>query len=314
MAVLLKWRRDTAANWTTNNPVLAIGEPGFETDTSAYKIGDGSSTWNSLSYGAFSTDPIATLFTAQTSNPSAPASGKLEVYAKAIAGRMLFRQIDPSGMTSTLQPFLARNKIGYWCPPGNAATVPGVLGFTAYSATGTATAANVATTNLFTRMRRLSYVSSATAGQLAGTRVSTAQVTLGDSNGNGGFYKIIRFGVSDPATVAGARQFCGVSSTTGAGSNVEPNTLLNCIGIGNGASDTDLHLFYGGSIAQTPIDLGLSFPPNTLSTDVYELALFSPSNQLCTVYYEVTRLNTGDVVTGVISDGVESSCHLLTHS
>jgi hypothetical protein len=152
-------------------------------------------------------------------------------------------------------------------------------------------------------MRRLSYVSATTAGSLAGARVAVAQVSLGDGNGNGGFYKIVRFGVSDPATVTGARQFCGVSATTGAATNVEPNTLLNCIGIGNGAADTDLQLFYGGSVAQPPIDLGSSFPPNTLSTDVYELALFSPSNQSCTVYYEVTRVNTGNVVTGVITDG-----------
>lgn len=43
-------RRDTAANWTTVNPVLLNGEWGFETDTRKLKIGDGASTWNALSY------------------------------------------------------------------------------------------------------------------------------------------------------------------------------------------------------------------------------------------------------------------------
>ena len=43
-------RRDTGANWATINPVLAQGEPGFETDTGKLKIGDGSTAWNSLSY------------------------------------------------------------------------------------------------------------------------------------------------------------------------------------------------------------------------------------------------------------------------
>lgn len=34
-------KRDTAANWTANNPTLAEGEFGFETDTKKLKIGDG---------------------------------------------------------------------------------------------------------------------------------------------------------------------------------------------------------------------------------------------------------------------------------
>ena len=48
----IKLRRDTAANWSNiaNNPILASGEPGYETDTGRLKIGDGSTAWNSLSY------------------------------------------------------------------------------------------------------------------------------------------------------------------------------------------------------------------------------------------------------------------------
>jgi len=43
-------RRDTSANWTSANPVLAQGEFGFETNTGAIKLGDGSTAWNSLAY------------------------------------------------------------------------------------------------------------------------------------------------------------------------------------------------------------------------------------------------------------------------
>ncbi len=319
MAIQLKWRRDTAANWTSNNPILAQGEPGFETDTQDYKIGDGVTAWSSLSYRTLSgvVDTVAGLFTGQGGDPSAPASGKLTTYSKQIGGRVMLKQLGPSNVATAIQPFLARNKVGYWNPQGNSATVPGVFGYTAPTTVGLA-AANVATTNLFTRMRRMSFVSSATAGSLASYRVAVAQVTLGDGFGNGGFYKIIRFGCSDPATVAGARQFCGVSSTTSAPTNVEPNTLLNCIGVGNGAADTNLMLYYGGSVAQTPVNLGANFPANTLTTDVYELALFAPPNQYC-IYYEVTRLNTGNVVTGqIIGDGaaivLPAPSTLLTYS
>lgn len=50
MTTQIKIRQDTAANWTSNNPTLAQGEFGFETDTRKMKIGDGSTAWNSLSY------------------------------------------------------------------------------------------------------------------------------------------------------------------------------------------------------------------------------------------------------------------------
>lgn len=50
MTSRLQNRRDTAANWTSNNPTLAAGELGLETNTTKYKIGDGTTPWNSLAY------------------------------------------------------------------------------------------------------------------------------------------------------------------------------------------------------------------------------------------------------------------------
>ena len=52
MAVQIQFRRDTAAAWTAANPVLAAGELGLETDTTYYKIGNGSTAWTSLAYGS----------------------------------------------------------------------------------------------------------------------------------------------------------------------------------------------------------------------------------------------------------------------
>lgn len=50
MAVKIQLRRDTAANWTAANTVLALGEPGVETDTLKVKVGDGITAWTSLAY------------------------------------------------------------------------------------------------------------------------------------------------------------------------------------------------------------------------------------------------------------------------
>lgn len=43
-------RRDTAANWTSVNPILAQGEPALETDTRKVKIGNGTDRYSDLPY------------------------------------------------------------------------------------------------------------------------------------------------------------------------------------------------------------------------------------------------------------------------
>jgi hypothetical protein len=57
MPVQIQFRRDTAAAWTAANPTLAAGELGLETDTSFYKIGNGSTAWTSLAYGTIAGVP-----------------------------------------------------------------------------------------------------------------------------------------------------------------------------------------------------------------------------------------------------------------
>lgn len=46
----VRLRRDTAANWTSANPVLGNGEVGLETDTRKLKAGDGTLAWTALPY------------------------------------------------------------------------------------------------------------------------------------------------------------------------------------------------------------------------------------------------------------------------
>ena len=299
MADLIQFRRDSAANWASVNPILADGELGVAQDSGTIKIGNGTDAWNTLSATSLA-NAVTTLDMSATTDPGAAADGHLTFYAKAIAGRVMAKIVGPSGLDTALQPFLARNKVGYWCPPGNAATLPGVFGYTAPTFVGTPTTRSVSTTNQFTRARRLGYVSAATAGSLTSGRVAAAQITTGTGT-LGGFHKIMRFGISDAVVVAGARMFVGISTSTSAPTNVEPSVLTNCIGVGHGAADTNLKLFYGGSVARTPIDLGVNFPSNTTNTDMYELALFSAPAGAGEIMYEVTRVNTGHVAIGTIS-------------
>jgi hypothetical protein len=39
-----------AAQWAELNPTLAAAEIGIESDTGLYKVGDGKTAWNELSY------------------------------------------------------------------------------------------------------------------------------------------------------------------------------------------------------------------------------------------------------------------------
>jgi hypothetical protein len=63
MAVQIQFRNDTAANWTSANPVLALGELGLETDTGQFKVGNGSGTWTARPYGGIvgPTGPASTV-------------------------------------------------------------------------------------------------------------------------------------------------------------------------------------------------------------------------------------------------------------
>jgi hypothetical protein len=315
VSVQIQFRRGTAASWASANPVLAEGELGVVLDTGRYKIGDGVTPWLSLPQHELSPDVIALTMTG-TTDPGSVDPGTMVFFARSVAGRFLPRVIGPALQATFLQPFLARSAVRMLKPPGNATTAPTLLGYTAHTVVGTATARNVATTNVFTEAQRLGYVSAATAASLSSQRVAVAQVRVGDGAGRGGFFKICRWGISDAALVATARTFVGVTSATGAPTNVEPSTLTNSIGMGHGASDTTMRVYRGGSAAQSPIDLGANFPCNTVNTDLYEFALFAPPNS-SDVYYEVTRLNTGHVATGLLlnSGGVAlpSSATLLSY-
>lgn len=48
MASILRQRRDTAANWSTNNPVIPDGQLVFDETNNTFRIGDGTSTYSNL--------------------------------------------------------------------------------------------------------------------------------------------------------------------------------------------------------------------------------------------------------------------------
>jgi hypothetical protein len=100
MTSRLQNRRDTAANWTSNNPTLAAGEIGLETDTAKYKIGDGATAWNSLAYAY-------TAGAAGATGPTGPsgATGPTGVVgATGVTGATGVGATGPTGVTGATGP------------------------------------------------------------------------------------------------------------------------------------------------------------------------------------------------------------------
>lgn len=220
-------------------------------------------------------------------------------------GRVIPRWLSEEGVYISMQPHIGRNSVMFSHGQGTAAT-PTVIGGVLTNV-GTLTARPPASTNRFTRSKRTGYVSAATAGATAGVYAANTNSTYyalgtGTNAGGGGFWASFRWGASDAATVAGAHMFIGVTSTVSApAAATNPNTFTNSVGVAQLNGGANLNIVFGGSAAQTAIDLGANFPAAGLSTDEYELILYAPSNVNNTVFYRVERINTGDVATGTLT-------------
>jgi hypothetical protein len=70
-------RRGVGADWVYNNPTLAAGEFGYETDTRKLKIGDGVTPWNSLPFfaGSGGVGPPGPTGPAGPTGPPGPSGG-----------------------------------------------------------------------------------------------------------------------------------------------------------------------------------------------------------------------------------------------
>jgi len=110
MAIQIQFRRDTAANWTSANPTLAIGELGLETDTGKFKVGDGVHTWTALAY---SSGPIGPTGPTGPQGPTGPTGSTGPTGPQGATG-----PTGPQGATGPTGPTGATGPTGIQGPQG----------------------------------------------------------------------------------------------------------------------------------------------------------------------------------------------------
>ena len=144
MAVQIQIRNGTAAQWTAANPTLAVGEMGAETDTGKFKIGTGSTAWNSLAYAAVGTvTSVAQTFTGgivSVGGSPVTSSGTLALTVAGTSGGVPYFS---SGTAWASSAALAANALviggGAGAAPATVTTGTGVvtaLGVTTNAASG----------------------------------------------------------------------------------------------------------------------------------------------------------------------------------
>jgi hypothetical protein len=113
MADLIQIRRDTAANWTSANPVLAQGELGAETDTSKIKIGNGSTAWTSLSY-LIDAGGYATLSGVQTFTGTKTFAGTTSTLAVVLNDAAEVATVSATAATGTIAYDITTQSVLYY--------------------------------------------------------------------------------------------------------------------------------------------------------------------------------------------------------
>ena len=179
-----------------------------------------------------------------------------------------------------------------------------VDGGVSMSSSATTVSQTVASTNFATKQIRLRYAATiVSGGRYTGTRTTGLYWYI-----HGGFKYICDFNISDTAYAAGCRQFYGlVGQTTDLtySDTVLVSSLINCIGVGSDALDTNLQVFYNDATGTaSKIDLGVDFPSNrtagAISTTVYSIVLFNEPSST-SVTYRVVNKETGAEATGILT-------------
>ena len=105
-------RKGTATEWSSPNPVLGSGEPGFDTTNNLLKIGDGSTAWNSLASANLSSPTLTGTVTISGGQIAFPATANLSGNANTLDDYERGNW-TPTFIASTTNPTVTYDAITY---------------------------------------------------------------------------------------------------------------------------------------------------------------------------------------------------------
>ena len=243
-------------------------------------------------------------FTGITVEPNIPDTGNIRLYGKSVGGRMMMKQKAPSGVDTSLQPFLGTNTVYLWTP--NTATTGVGTGFGTVwpTNTGTITHPTVTNTNFMTTVKFMQHTNAATTrlqplGLLAST-ATLANVFRGDFPGRGGFYMYSRVAFPLVTRVGGGITFYnGLTSMTTAMVAVTLDASLtgDFCGFYQGVSDNANTMSFisrdNATTSKRTITLpGVGIAANTL----YDFTVYSAPNG-GQINYRMVEVSSNIVIT-----------------
>ena len=233
------------------------------------------------------------------SNPSAPGTDILRIWARKVSGRMLPKWMGPSGVDTPFQPaFFGNNVVMYYATSstnGGTATL-GTFGIS-WTAGGTVSHPTPAA-GVYTQIHRTQYANVVTTTNqtlgIIATAAGLPRFYRGNSAGLGGFFFFCRFGIELKAADS-TRLFVGLTSlaTAMTATDVASNTGDFC-GIAHDTADGANVLWFitrdNTTTHKTTIS-GFTYGAG----QAYDFYMFCKPND-STIYYRIDDINAGTTI------------------
>lgn len=167
--------------------------------------------------------------------------------------------------------------------------IPNVGGTTYATLRNTSSIVQTGQTADFNFPSRMLYASSTVIGSFAtqrGTQGGSFSLTSASK-----FYFKRRFQID--SNISNSRFVCGLSNqfSLAAPTNVEPDTLINTLGVCKLSTSNNLYFFYNDATGlATTVDLGVNYPANNVTAYTYDLEIFKDSGS-ANITLKLTRID-----------------------
>jgi hypothetical protein len=209
-----------------------------------------------------------------------------------------------SGDLGYLNNLFFEQNLGYMIP---------LVGVTTYSSLrSTTSVSQLGVSAEFVYPARILYASITTAGNFCFQRGTAGGNFI--PNINLKMYWKRRFQID--CNISGSRFVCGLSNMfqLAPPTNVEPDTLINTIGVCKLSTSSNLHFFWNDATGTaTTVDLGVNYPANNVTAYYYDLEIykeFSTNNitmKITRIDSSGNRISTTQLITSNVNNGVTHS-------